>query len=171
VTSNKIVNNYVLSHRERSGYRPASLDDCLVHLRKYFDTFAVVRDIWRRRNIGYHLELVRYYRYHVQSQASVLELGCGTGDLLAALEPACGVGVDISPVMIERAKAKHASLEFICGAAETVDLNGRTFDTSFSPIFWDTVMTSRRCSAVSGCIAMPARGSLLTCTVICGNPC
>ena len=128
MTANKIANNYILSHRERSRYRPISLDDCLAHLQKYFDAFAVVRDTWRRRNIGYHLELVRYYRYHVQSQSSILELGCGTGDLLAALEPACGVGVDLSPAMIERAKTKYPSLGFICGAAETVELNGRTFD-------------------------------------------
>jgi SAM-dependent methyltransferase len=118
----------VLSHRQRSIYRPESLDDCLAHLQKYFDTFAGVRDSWRRRNAGYHLELIRYYRYHVQTQGTILEMGCGTGDLLAALEPACGVGVDMSPAMIERAKAKHPSLRFICGAAETTDLNGQTFD-------------------------------------------
>jgi len=58
MTANKIANNYILSHRERSRYRPISLDDCLAHLQKYFDAFAVVRDTWRRRNIGYHLELV-----------------------------------------------------------------------------------------------------------------
>jgi len=62
----------VISHQVRSGYRPASLDDCLAHLRKYFDSFAAVRDTWRRRNMGYYLELVRYYRYHVQPNASVL---------------------------------------------------------------------------------------------------
>jgi len=118
----------VISHQVRSGYRPASLDDCLAHLRKYFDSFAAVRDTWRRRNMGYYLELVRYYRYHVQPNASVLEMGCGTGDLLAALEPDYGVGVDISPAMIQRAKAKYPALEFVCGAAETAELNGRTFD-------------------------------------------
>ncbi len=92
-----IADLQLLSHRERSIYRPESLDDCLTHLQKYFDAFAEDRDIWRQRNVGYHLELLHYYRYHVQAQATILEMGCGTGDLLAALEPACGVGVDISP--------------------------------------------------------------------------
>jgi SAM-dependent methyltransferase len=118
----------VLSKKERSSYRPESLENCLAHLQKYFDAFAVSRDSWRRRNLGYHLELLRYYRYHIPAHASVLEMGCGTGDLLSALEPACGVGVDISPAMIERAKVKYPSLSFICGAAETVDLKGQTFD-------------------------------------------
>ena len=117
-----------ISHKARAGYRPASMDDCLAHLRKYFDEFAVVRDQWRQRNRGYHLELVRRYRYHVQPGSSVLEMGCSTGDLLAALEPARGVGVDLSPAMIERARAKYPQLEFICDAAETVALNRRTFD-------------------------------------------
>ena len=32
----------------------------------------------------------------------VLEIGCGTGDLLAALEPKVGVGIDLSPRLVER---------------------------------------------------------------------
>lgn len=118
----------VLSKSVRAAYRPESLEDCLGHLRKYFDAFAEVRDRWRRRNMGYHLELVRYFRYHIPARTSVLEMGCGTGDLLSALEPARGVGVDISPAMIDRAHIKHPHLTFICGAAETVDLGGQTFD-------------------------------------------
>jgi len=48
----------------------------------------------------------------------VLDLGCGTGDLLAALEPSLGVGVDLSPAMIDRAQSKHPHLTFYVGDAE-----------------------------------------------------
>ena len=34
--------------------------------------------------------------------ATVLELGCGTGDLLAALEPSLGVGVDFAPELLKQ---------------------------------------------------------------------
>ena len=40
--------------------------------------------------------------------ASVLEIGCSTGELLANLQPKRGVGIDISPKIIERARDKHA---------------------------------------------------------------
>ncbi len=63
--------------------------------------------------------------------ASVLEIGCGTGDLLAALRPSEGVGVDLSPRLIERARGKHSELEFIVADAESLDapeLHNRRFD-------------------------------------------
>ena len=48
----------------------------------------------------------------------MLELGCGRGDLLAALEPSYGVGVDFSPATIATAKASHPDLHFVLGDAE-----------------------------------------------------
>jgi hypothetical protein len=42
----------------------------------------------------------------------VLELGCSSGELLAAVEPARGVGVDFSPAIIELARRHHPQLEF-----------------------------------------------------------
>jgi len=57
-------------------------------------------------------------RFSIPRGASVLELGCGTGDLLAALEPSRGVGVDISGGMVETAASRHPDLEFVHAAAE-----------------------------------------------------
>jgi len=37
----------------------------------------------------------------------VLEIGCGTGDILATVEPKYGIGADLSPKMIEIAKSKY----------------------------------------------------------------
>ena len=58
---------------------------------------------------------------------SVLELGCGQGDLLAALSPSRGFGVDLSPAMLERARARHPSLTFLAADAHSLDL-AQTFD-------------------------------------------
>lgn len=56
-----------------------------------------------------------------------MEVGCSTGDLLKALKPSLGVGVDFSPRMIARARARHPGLEFI--EADALDLQlDRTFD-------------------------------------------
>jgi SAM-dependent methyltransferase len=49
----------------------------------------------------------------------VLEIGCGSGDLLAALQPSFGVGVDVSGRAIAAARARHPenSLTFTQGDA------------------------------------------------------
>lgn len=60
----------------------------------------------------YHQLLKRYYAFLVPPGARVLELGCGLGDLLAAVEPAHGVGVDFSPKVLELARQRHPHLEF-----------------------------------------------------------
>ncbi len=54
----------------------------------------------------------RYLRFLIPAGSSVLEIGCGTGELLAALEPGRGVGVDISPAMVEQARRNFPTLDF-----------------------------------------------------------
>src|SRR3984957_16383415 len=58
----------------------------------------------------------------------VLELGSGEGDLLAAVKPSIGVGVDFCPSMIHRAHAKYPELRFVEADAHFVDLKGEKFD-------------------------------------------
>jgi SAM-dependent methyltransferase len=54
----------------------------------------------------------------------VLELGCGLGDLLAAVRPAQGVGVDFSPEVVALAKERHPNLEFLTADAADFRLEG-----------------------------------------------
>ena len=60
----------------------------------------------------YHTLLQRYFTFLVPPGLRVLELGCGLGDLLAALKPSRGVGLDFSPGMLEQARQRHPGLEF-----------------------------------------------------------
>ena len=55
---------------------------------KYFDAEAPSRDARRARNRHYYRELLAFFRFVIPKGASVLELGSGTGGLLAELEPA-----------------------------------------------------------------------------------
>src|SRR5438046_1625513 len=41
----------------------------------------------------------------------VLEIGCGLGDLLAALSAEQKIGIDISPAIIEQARLRHPELD------------------------------------------------------------
>ena len=83
----------------------------------FLDAQAPESDRWRRKNRYYYEEIERIVRFHVPQGSSVLEIGCGTGDLLAALAPSRGVGVDISPMVVEIARKKHPTLTFdVCDA-------------------------------------------------------
>ena len=52
----------------------------------------------------------------------MLEIGCATGELLAAVAPAHGVGVDFSPLMVREARRRHPQLTF--SIADAHDLSG-----------------------------------------------
>ncbi|HEU0009662.1 MAG TPA: glycosyltransferase [Verrucomicrobiae bacterium] len=60
----------------------------------------------------YHRLLERYFSLIIPPGRRVLELGCGLGDLLAAVKPARGVGVDFSPATLTLARERHPELEF-----------------------------------------------------------
>jgi len=93
-----------------------------------FDQLAGQRETWIRRNRYYYEDQQRYYRFLVPEGLSVLELGCGTGDLLQALRPRRGVGVDFSGEMITIAREKHPGLEFREADIENLENWGETFD-------------------------------------------
>ena len=75
----------------------------------------------------YHARLRSLYRFRVPRGRRIIELGSGSGDLLASLEPERGVGVDFSPVMVAKASQRHPTLEFITADLHTLDLS-ETFD-------------------------------------------
>jgi SAM-dependent methyltransferase len=68
----------------------------------------------RRRpaNSAFDRLLSLYYAFLIPPRVRVLALGCGAGDLLAALKPSRGVGIDTDPDLIARAQQKHPGLEF-----------------------------------------------------------
>lgn len=67
---------------------------------------------WRRRNSYYYKWLDRIYKFVVRPNSRVLHIGCECGDLLAAVKPAYGVGIDDNPELIELAKKRFGHLNF-----------------------------------------------------------
>ena len=106
----------------------SALDEYLAGFEAFFDDYAERVGYWRARNPGYHECIARTARFYVPPGARVLEIGCGTGDLLASLEPSEGVGVDLSGAMVKEATQRHPHLEFRQAAAERLELPGRVFD-------------------------------------------
>ena len=78
---------------------------------------------WRRRNRYYYDWLERIYRFVVRPGSRVLHVGCECGDLLAAVQPAYGVGVDANQKAIALAKKRFPHLNFIAVEPHELRLN------------------------------------------------
>jgi ubiquinone/menaquinone biosynthesis C-methylase UbiE len=78
--------------------------------RAFFEQRAAFRP--RETERYYQKYLRKYFTFLVPPGLRVLEAGCGIGDLLAAVKPARGLGVDFSPAMVELARKRHAGIEF-----------------------------------------------------------
>jgi len=89
---------------------------------QYFDSVASERAHWREKGAYYHEELERYLRFVIPANSSILEIGCGTGDTLASLNPRRGLGIDISHKMVEVAKEKYPDLQFEVGDLEDLQI-------------------------------------------------
>lgn len=90
----------------------------------YFDNLAKAR---KKRGISayYWNEITNYSKYFSHEDSSVLEIGCGSGDLLAGIDGKRKVGIDFSEEMIAWAKEKHAqkNIEFLVMDANDITLN------------------------------------------------
>lgn len=94
----------------------------------HWDAIARKRGSWRGMGGWYHSRLEEIYRFHVSPNQNVLELGCGEGELLAALKPARGVGIDFSEEMICRARERYPQLDFILADAHDLSALNTKFD-------------------------------------------
>jgi len=108
-------------------------------IREYFDKTANRRTVWKERNSFYHKSLERYFSLIIPTGSRVLELGCGTGDLLAAVKPGYGVGVDFSPVTISIARTRYPDIHFREGDIED---SLWADDPSFKEVKFDYIILS-----------------------------
>ncbi|MBL8644814.1 MAG: glycosyltransferase [Rhodospirillaceae bacterium] len=87
-------------------------------IRALFERLAPARAEWVARNRYFYDTDHAYMRFLIPAGSRVLEIGCGDGQLLKALNPSRGVGIDLSPAMIEAARATAPDCEFHVGNAE-----------------------------------------------------
>jgi len=88
--------------------------------RKRRDSSPFGREYFRR--------LCAIYRQLISADLRVLEVGSGSGDLLAALRPSAGIGVDFSPQMVALARERHPDLQFLLADAHQLDRLEGPFD-------------------------------------------
>jgi SAM-dependent methyltransferase len=92
---------------------------------------ALLRDHYDRRGtpkllgLGYRRLLAHYYNLLIPPGATLLEVGCGSGELLGLLRAGSKTGIDLSPVQIALARSRVDNATFYCQAAENLDLPDR----------------------------------------------
>jgi ubiquinone/menaquinone biosynthesis C-methylase UbiE len=100
----------------------------------------------------YHRRLTQVYQSLIAPGQSVLELGCGRGDLVAALKPALGVGVDFSEEMIRAAIRRHPHIRFVHADAHALDLTEKFDVIVLSDLvndLWDVQIVLQQVSQLS----------------------
>jgi ubiquinone/menaquinone biosynthesis C-methylase UbiE len=79
-------------------------------IRERFDRLSSHRARWQEKAGYYYEDQLRYLRFLVSEGLSVLEIGCGLGDQLAALKPKRGLGIDFSAAMVKEAAQRHPEM-------------------------------------------------------------
>lgn len=105
-----------------------TLSDSKQQIAELFDGFAEGQNRWAGRASTYYRYVEKLVKKLVPDPRRVLELGSGSGDLLNALSPSRGVGIDISAGMVALARKRHPHITFETGDVENPGLEG-TFDT------------------------------------------
>ena len=90
---------------------------------RHFDHIAKLYDKFKEKNRYYYDDIKKFLDMHVPKGSRVLEVGCGTGELLNHVQPSEGCGIDISAQMIKRAKEKFPHLNFQVSEVENLPLN------------------------------------------------
>jgi SAM-dependent methyltransferase len=105
-----------------------ALTDRKKKVMEYMDVLATRRDRYIKKNIYYYNDLVNFFKFHIPEGSSVLEIGCGTGDILNSVKPGKGVGIDISSEMVSIASRKYRHLTFLHMDAENLMALNEKFD-------------------------------------------
>lgn len=81
--------------------------------RAFFDRIAVKRERDIRRHRLYYVDRARWLKHLIPSDASVIELGCGTGPTISGLSRTKKTGIDFSPEMIRIAEVTDPTTHYL----------------------------------------------------------
>jgi SAM-dependent methyltransferase len=92
----------------------------LARIRSYYDT---TETLCRPAARAYRALLAHHYNLLIPAGASVLEIGCGSGELLARIKAGHRAGIDLSERQIAAARVRIPEARFHVQAGETLQLD------------------------------------------------
>lgn len=105
----------------------------------HFDHIATTYDSYKEKyNPYYDAQKFSLKEFLPKKPNSVLDIGCGTGILLISTKPKKGMGIDISPEMIQLAKQKNIDSKSI--SFKVHDIERKTFPGEFDFILCNDVI-------------------------------
>lgn len=99
---------------------------------------------WRPRNRYYRQFFNNMHARLVSPRARVLDLACGTGDLLAEVQPSMGVGIESDATALEVARQRYASSTLAFHAALSAIEPGSKFDFIVLPLLLHRLIDIQR---------------------------
>jgi len=96
-------------------------------VRQHQAKFAAIRERWISGNRYFYNAVCRVLRHIIEPGRRVLNVRCQTGLFLDAVKPSRGVGVEVSPEMVEIARRDHPGFHFFAADPEDLQLD-ETFD-------------------------------------------
>lgn len=94
----------------------------------YFESIAPGQAAYRRKRQYYWNEITNYCDYFAHEELSVLEIGCGTGELIGQIRGNRKKGIDFSKTMIAGAKKAFPEVSFEVMDAMTLQLDDEPYD-------------------------------------------
>ena len=95
-------------------------------MKEYFEAAAKNWRKYRRKRSYYWNSITDYVGYYIHPDNSVLEIGCGTGELIAAVNGSRKVGIDFCESLIQQAREAHPQgVDFYVMEAENITLDER----------------------------------------------
>lgn len=92
-------------------------------VKDYFEAQAPSRIRYRKSKAYYWNSITKYCDYFIHDEYSVLEIGCGTGELIANVKGNRKLGIDFSEKMIDEARKQFPEADFKVMEAENLELD------------------------------------------------
>lgn len=92
-------------------------------LKEYFDAIAPKRLKARKRHSYYWDDITNYCNYYIHDDNSVIEIGCGNGEMIAKLKGNRKAAIDFSPAMLQNARNNNPGIDFYLMEAENITLS------------------------------------------------
>ena len=96
----------------KESWGPAALDERRERTRQHLTRLAHKRECWIEHNRYYYNLVGRLLRFLVEPGKRVLSVRCSTGELLAAVQPKIGKGIEICSEIVDLAKRRHPQFTF-----------------------------------------------------------